>query len=81
MRKVKVPLGFDDFSCGNAAGTDLSSFDRSVDFDLDFLEVRKKSAQSFSDDLGTGTARPFDLSASFIFYAGDGSLMADGTYV
>ena len=68
--------GFDDLSGGNAAGADSGSFDRSVDNDLDPLEVGEETAQGFADDLRTGTARPLDLPASFIFDPGDDPFVA-----
>ncbi len=44
-------LGFNDFSCRNTACTDPGSFDRTVEIDLDLLEVGEETAQSFSNDL------------------------------
>jgi len=73
-------LRFNDFSCGDTACADLGSLNRSLEIDLDLLKIREETTQSLSDNLRTGTARSFDLTASFIFYAWDSAFLTDCTY-
>ena len=73
-------LSLDDLACGDTACADLDPFDRTVKVDLNSLKVGLETTQGFTDDLGPGTARPLDLSASFIFYAGNDPFFADFTY-
>lgn len=77
MRKLR----FGDLSCGDAACADFDSLDGAVEVDLDFLEVGKETTQRLSDDLRTGAARSFDLTAPLIFYAGNDPFSAYCAYV
>ena len=70
-------LCFNDLACGNAACANVDPLDCAFEIDLDFLKVRKKAAESLTDNFRTGTTGPLDLSASFIFIARDRALLAN----
>jgi len=72
-------LSFNDLSRFDAGRANVGPFDDAVQLDLHALKVRIEAAQHFTNDLGTSTAGTLDLSASFIFIAGYGTLIADNT--
>jgi len=69
-----------DFSGADAAGAHVNAPDRSIKNNFDPLQVRQETAQRFSNDLGTGTAGPFDLTAAFVFGARYRAFMADNAF-
>ena len=69
-----------DLPGADAAGTHVNAPDRSLVDNFDPLQVGQETAQRFSDDLGTSTAGPFDLTAAFVFGARDGAFMADNAF-
>lgn len=68
-----------DLACGDATDADIHPPDGPVLIDLDVLKVGEETAQRFTDDLGTRTAGPFDLTSSFIFGPWVGTFFADDT--
>lgn len=77
-KRTKIQVsGFLNFSALNTAGADIGATDSSAEINLDPLKIGKKAAQSFTDDLGTGTTFSFDHTASFIFNAGDGPFVTN----
>ena len=78
--KVQKKLcSLDNFSCLEAFHADIDPLDGPFDHDLDLLQIGTEGAKRFTDDLGTRTAGPLDLTASFIMLAGNRAFVADFT--
>lgn len=73
-------LRFQDLAGADAAGAHISARDCPVEIDLDALQVGQKTPETFSDDLGAGTAGPFDLTTPFIFGTRRRAFMADDAF-
>ena len=78
--RQNTDLGFENLAGADAAGAHVRAGDRSIKIDLDPLQVGHKTAQRFSDDLRTGTAGSFNLTAPLILGSRHGAFMADNAF-
>lgn len=69
-------LGFDSFAGADTGGTDVGTFDRTVEHDLHALKVRHDLAKGFADNFRTGAAFTFDHTASAVFVSCCGCFVA-----
>ena len=73
-------LGFGYLSALDATGAHAGSFNGSCKVDFNPLQVRKETAQGFTNDFRPGPTFAANHTTSFIFNAWDGTFAANFTY-